>query len=202
MPKTGMEAIRRKALIEATVRAIHAGGFGGATIGAIAREAGVSTGLAHHYFGSKDRLLAATMRELFRRLGADIRARLAAASGPRERVSAILRGNLAAGQFEPEIVSAWLAFYMQAQGVPETRALLRLYYRRLQSNLAHALGELLPAPEARAVAGDLGALIDGFYLRRALWDGGPDAEAAIARAEAYVDLRVDAAAGPAGRTEE
>ncbi|HEU0221587.1 MAG TPA: transcriptional regulator BetI [Paracoccaceae bacterium] len=190
MPKVGMEPIRRKALIEATMRAIHAQGYCGVTIGAIAREAKVSNGLAHHYFGSKEQLLAATMRALYQRLGADIQARLAAARTPRDRLSAIIRGNLSAGQFEPAVVSAWLAFYMQAQTAPATRHLLRVYYRRLQSNLVHALRMLVPLPLAKAVAEDIGALIDGLYLRQALGALQPEPEAAIARVEDYLSLRL------------
>jgi TetR/AcrR family transcriptional repressor of bet genes len=190
MPKTGMEPIRRKALIEATIRAIHANGYCGVTVGAIAREAKVSKGLALFYFGSKQELLAETMRALYRQLGADIRAQLAAARTPRERISAIIRGNLAPGQFAPEVVSAWLAFYTQAQTSAEARKLLALYHRRLRANLAHALRAFLSRAEALAVAEDIGAFIDGASLRQSLGGTPPDPQAAVRRIEAYADLRI------------
>ncbi|WP_118137906.1 transcriptional regulator BetI [Oceanicella sp. SM1341] len=196
MPKQGMEPIRRKALIEATIRAIHSEGYCKVTIGAIAREAKVSTGLAHHYFGSKEQLLSATMRELYRQLGRDVREQLALAATPLERVSAIVRANLSTGQFRPEVVSAWLAFYMQAQTEPAAQHLLALYHSRMHSNLAHALGRLVAAPLAREIARDTGAMIDGYYLRRAL--GRPEAatEAAVARIEAFVARSISDAETP------
>ena len=62
MPKTGMEPLRRRELIGAAIESIHAQGMAQVTMGDIARRAGVSAGLAHHYFGGKDQLLSATMR--------------------------------------------------------------------------------------------------------------------------------------------
>src|SRR5918993_975251 len=60
MPKVGMEPIRRQQLIEATITSISRYGYADATISRISKEAGVSTGIVHHYFGSKDDLLEAT----------------------------------------------------------------------------------------------------------------------------------------------
>ena len=67
MPRIGMEPVRRKALIAAAIDAIHDRGMGQVTMGEIARRAGVSAALAHHYFGGKDQLLLATMRHLLAR---------------------------------------------------------------------------------------------------------------------------------------
>ena len=75
MPKVGMEPIRRKTLIEAAIAAIHDKGSLDVTISQIARHAGVSQGLAHHYFGSKEALLLAAMRHLLSEYGAAVRMR-------------------------------------------------------------------------------------------------------------------------------
>ena len=152
MPRIGMEPVRRKALIAAAIDAIHDRGMGQVTMGEIARRAGVSAALAHHYFGGKDQLLLATMRHLLTELGEEIQARLAAATTPRERLSAVIRGNFADGQFRPAVISAWLAFYVQAQNDPEARRLLRVYTRRLESNLVHALRELTTRENAHRIA--------------------------------------------------
>ena len=142
MPRIGMEPVRRKALIAAAIDAIHDRGMGHVTMGEIAKRAGVSPALAHHYFGGKDQLLLATMRHLLSELGEEVQSRLSAASTPQERISAVIRGNFSACQFRPAVISAWLSFYVQAQTDPEARRLLRIYTRRLESNLLHALSEL------------------------------------------------------------
>ncbi len=53
MPKLGMQSIRRRQLIDATLEAINEVGMHDATIAQIARRAGVSTGIISHYFRDK-----------------------------------------------------------------------------------------------------------------------------------------------------
>jgi len=190
MPRIGMEATRRKALIDATVETIHARGFGDATIAEIARRAGVSGGLAHHYFGSKAGLLNATMRALLADLSRETQARMAQADGPRARISAMIGASFAPDQFQPALISAWLAFYLQARTDPQTRRLLRIYHRRLVSNLAHAFRELLSADRARAAAEGTAALIDGLWLQRVFADGPPRPRTAVRRVEDYVERQL------------
>lgn len=178
MPRIGVEPLRRKALISAAIEAIHDRGMGQVTMSEIARRAGVSAALAHHYFGGKDQLLLATMRHLLSELGEEVQRNLAVAQSPAERLSAIIRGNFAAGQFRPAVISAWLAFYVQAQTDPEARRLLRVYTRRLESNLVHALRDLTGRERAAEIAEIAAALIDGSWIRRSLADHPPDPDEA------------------------
>ncbi len=64
MPKVGMQLIRRRQLIDATLEAINEVEMHDATIAQIARRAGVSTGIISHYFKDKNGLLEATMRDI------------------------------------------------------------------------------------------------------------------------------------------
>lgn len=59
-----MRAQRRGELIAAFARVLAARGFAGATIAAVAEEAGVAPGLVHHYFADKADLLASLLGEL------------------------------------------------------------------------------------------------------------------------------------------
>lgn len=190
MPKLGMEPLRRKALIDATISAIGERGSLDVTMSEIAGRAGVSSALAHHYFGAKDDLLQATMRHLLAELGGDTRAALRSAGSGQARVSAIIAVNFSEKQFQPETIAAWLAFYVEAQKAPELRRLLRIYARRLHSNLMSGLDRLLPRAEAEHTAEAIAALIDGFYIRRALKDGTPNAGSAIAIIEDYLTTKL------------
>jgi TetR/AcrR family transcriptional repressor of bet genes len=126
------------------------------------------------------------MRHLLAELGEEIQARLAAAATPHERLSAIIRANFAAGQFRPAVISAWLAFYVQAQTDKEASRLLRVYRRRLDSNLLFALRELTGRDHAVAIAEMAAALIDGLWIRRSLADADPDPQGAAALVERAV----------------
>lgn len=167
MPKAGVEPIRRAALMEATISEIGAQGTLDVTVAQIARRAGMSSALAHHYFGSKEAMFAAAMRHILTLYGAEVRGALSMARGPRARIEAIIRASFAPAQFRPEMVSAWLNFYVQAQRSAEARRLLHIYQRRLRSNLHHAFRQLDPA-QARTLTRGLAAMIDGLYIRQAL----------------------------------
>ena len=124
MPKLGMEPLRRKALVDATISEIGATGSLDVTVGRIARRAGVSSALAHHYFGGKDDLLLAAMRAILRDFGAEARTALAGVDGPRDRVAAVVRASFAPRNYRADVVAAWLNFYVFAQTDPQSARLL------------------------------------------------------------------------------
>ena len=190
MPKIGMEPLRRKALIDAAIAAIGNRGSLDVTMSDIASRAGVSSALAHHYFGAKDDLLNATMRHILAELGEDSVKALRKAETPRKRISAIIAVNFSAVQFRQDTVYAWLAFYVEAQHSAPLRRLLRIYARRLHSNLMSGLLPLMPQSEAARMAEAIAALIDGLYIRRALRDGLPNPSSAAALVEDYVDAKL------------
>lgn len=166
MPKLGMEPIRRTALVEATIAELASRGSLDVTVGQIAKRAGMSTALAHHYFGGKNQIFLAAMRQILRDFGAEVRRGLAKATTPKERAVALIEASFSPTCFSPRTVSAWMTLYAQAQTNPEMLRLLTLYQRRLKSNLSHALRS--QTPNADAAAETLAALIDGLYLRAAL----------------------------------
>jgi TetR/AcrR family transcriptional repressor of bet genes len=187
-----MAETRRRALIGAALKEISDRGSLDVTVAQIAGRAGVSPALAHHYFGGKEDLILATMRHLLAEFGDGVVAGLRRAESPRARLSAIIRGSFGPEQFHQATISAWLTFYAWALSSPGAARLLRLYQRRLHSNLLHALKALLPPADAVRVAEGLGALIDGVYLREAL-RGRPTAPAAaIAVIEDYLDRALEA----------
>ncbi|MEM7440523.1 MAG: transcriptional regulator BetI [Pseudomonadota bacterium] len=192
MPKLGMEPVRRKALIDATISEIGAAGSLDVTVGRIAKRAGMSSGLAHHYFGSKEQIFLAAMRHILSLYGAEVRRALAIANNPRARVTAVVEASFHRHNFDPETVAAWLNFYVYAQTVPDAQRLLRVYSRRLHSNLMFALRQLLPDAEADQLTRVVASLIDGFYIRRALHKKSASRTEIIAIIEAVVDRHLGA----------
>lgn len=185
MRKTKVESIRKAALVNAAISEIADAGTLEVTVGQIARRAGMSPTLAHHYFGSKEALFLAAMRHVLTVYGAEVRGALALARGPRARLDAIVRASFSATSFRRDMVGAWLNFYVLAQTVPEARRLLAVYQRRLRSNLVAALRPLVGA-EAGHVADRIGAMIDGVYLREALGQRAPDGQTAVAQVGAVI----------------
>lgn len=193
MPKIGMEPIRRKALVDAALKAIGDHGSLSVTMSEIARQAGVSPALAHHYFGSKEQLLIETMRAVLRQLGQDAAAALKAARTPRERLSAVIGVSFNESQFAPETVAAWLAFYVEAQRSEETRRLLAVYARRLNSNLCSALKKLVAKTDAERIAEGTAAMIDGLYISQGLRSAPISIDASVALTEDYINAQLSLA---------
>jgi TetR/AcrR family transcriptional repressor of bet genes len=189
MPKLGMEPLRRSALVEAAICEIGARGSLDVTVSQIAKRAGMSSALAHHYFGSKEQMFTAAMRHILSLYGAEVRGALGMAKSPRDRIEAIIRASFAPRQFQPETVSAWLNFYVQAQTSPDARRLLNIYQGRMRSNLRHAV-RLATGGDGRALTRGLAAMIDGLYLRQALADAPLDGEDAIAVLMNYLDTQL------------
>lgn len=189
-PTAGRPETRRRALIGATLREIADRGSLDVTVAQIAERAGVSSALAHHYFGAKEDLILATMRHLLRDFGAGAAAELRSAVGPRARLSGLVRASFAPDQFHRATIGAWLTFYAKALSSPAAARLLTVYQRRLRSNLIHELGAFMPREDAGHAADGVGALIDGVYLREALARRPTSPSAAIALVEDYLDMQL------------
>lgn len=191
MPKVGMEPIRKAALVKATITEIGRTGSLDVTVSQIAKRAGMSSALAHHYFGSKEQIFLAAMRHVLTLYGAEVRGALAAADDERGRINGIIRASFTTSNFRREVIGAWLNFYVLAQQQEEAARLLQVYQRRMQSNLVHALKPLV-GDRAEALAGGIGAMIDGVYIREALKHGTPDSVAAAAIVTDYLDRELEA----------
>ena len=189
MPKLGMEPIRKDALVKATIAEIGHSRSLDVTVSQIAKRAGMSSALAHHYFGSKEGLFLAAMRHVQSFYGAEVRAGLQGIRDPRQRLHAILQASFSDSNFQPESVSAWLNFWVLAQSVPQAQRLLAIYHKRLRSNLLFCLRGLEPA-RAEELATALAALIDGLYLRAALGAGVADGVEAVALAESFLQAQL------------
>jgi transcriptional repressor BetI len=174
MPTAGkrqaIEDIRRTELILAAHRVFMAHGLGGMTTARICKEAGMSPGILAYYFKGKDEVLFGMVRYNNRLLMADIVARLRRAVTPWERLLAIVEGNFPRGVFKRDAANAWVSVCAAAASDPKYGQLQRIFYKRLGSNLASALGGVLPADRLRQAVLGIGVMIDGLWLRKAADD--------------------------------
>nr|WP_298249681.1 transcriptional regulator BetI [uncultured Halomonas sp.] len=189
MPKVGMEPIRRQQLIKATMAAIDEVGLADVTVARIARHAGVSAGIISHYFGGKDGLLEATMRQILTDLGDAVAANRQELrhDTPRARLEAIIEGNFDRSQVTDPVAKTWLAFWASSMHKPRLARLQQINDRRLYSNLCAQFRCLMPLDEARLASRTLAAVIDGLWLRGALTPEGLHADGARRVALATLD---------------
>jgi len=174
-----MEPIRREALVKATIHEIGRVGSLDVTVSQIAKRAGMSSALAHHYFGGKEQIFLAAMRYTMGVYAAEVRGAMIMADSPRARIEGIIRASFSERNFRGDTVAGWMNFYVLAKTSVEAKRLLVIYHRRLRSNLMFDLRTLVGA-RAEGIAERLAALIDGVYLRESLGRDVPDRASAVA----------------------
>ena len=187
MPKVGMEPVRRDAIVQATIAALGETRSLDVTVSQIAKRAGMSSALAHHYFGGKEQIFLAAMRRILTDFGNEARGELRRAEQDK-RAHAVVRACFAPSCFSPDVIAAWMTFYVLAQTNTEALRLWRIYQARIRSNLICALRDHTQDPVFAAES--MIAQIDGLYIRAAL--GAPEApEIACTHALRVLDTLIE-----------
>ena len=173
-------------------------GAAGSTFDVVARDAGVSRGLLHYYFGSKERLLVEVVRRDCDARVAALEERLEAAGSVEEIVDTLAASLEAYVEDEPGAQAVLYELLSASRRSEEIRAELAELYRRWREHLAEVLArkesegvvELNASPEA--VASILFALGDGLGLQLVsdpAWDGSAALEAGRRAARGMLGAR-------------
>jgi AcrR family transcriptional regulator len=118
-PRKASREHRRSQLIEATIVCIAALGYSRTTLTAVAKAANLSHGLVNFHFETKEKLLAETLLHLAAEYRENWTAALTAASGgPAAELDALLRADFDPVICKPAKLSAWCAFWGEAQSRP------------------------------------------------------------------------------------
>jgi AcrR family transcriptional regulator len=182
-------------IVEAMRVSVAARGTAGATFDHVAREAGVSRGLLHYYFGSKERLLVEVVRRECEVRIARLEAGIAGADSAEDVLAALVRNFEDFLGEGPTIAVMTYEMATLGQRNDEIRAEMAELGRRTRSHLADALrakseaGVLQLRADADVVATFLFALADGVTVRRLCepeFDIGPLLAQCVAAARALL----------------
>ena len=186
-------AERRVQLIEATIEVIARLGFARTTLTEVARQADLSHGLVNFHFASKEGLLNETLGHLAEEYHANWTRALAEASAdPAARLDALLAADFDSAICTPTRLSAWCAFWGEAQSRPLYQARCGANDRAYKAALERVCRDLAsaggyagdPARTARA----LRVMLEGIWLDLVTMTGPQD------RADALRTVRAAAAA--------
>jgi AcrR family transcriptional regulator len=171
---TGRELSGEKAtrIVEAMRASVAERGISGSTFDVVARAAGVSRGLLHYYFGTKERLLVEAVRRETEIRGALLRESVTSAQGADELIDGLVRSFedlLGEGSSDVVMFYELLTLAQRNDGIA---AELSELSRTLRLELAGALRtgrdagvfELRAGPDE--VASFLLVLADGVMIRR------------------------------------
>jgi len=165
---TGDKAQR---IVDAMRRSVARRGSAGSTFDHVAREAGVSRGLLHYYFGSKEQLLVEVVRrDAELRMGV-LDDRLAEARTADDFIDLLVFSLEELVREDPDFITVVFEMFSLSQRNDEIAAELAELLRRTREHVAallaakHAEGVLHLHAEPEAIAEVLFALGDGIALR-------------------------------------
>jgi AcrR family transcriptional regulator len=183
-----LDSDKARRIVAAMRASVARRGAAGSTFDHVAREAGVSRGLLHYYFGSKERLLVEVVRHDAELRIESLEERLRGA----DTLDAVLEGlvvQLREFVEQDEVTHAVIHELLSAaRQNDEIRDELGEHYRRLRGRVAEILREkqangvvaLRAEPEAAAAV--LLAIADGFEVQTTIdseWDSAPTVGAAV-----------------------
>jgi AcrR family transcriptional regulator len=166
-----LDSDKARAIIEAMRASLGSRGAAGSTFDHVAHEAGVSRGLLHYYFGSKERLLVEVVRR-----DSDVRmesmaAALAGADSIEAIVQVLVRELRDLVAEDPAAHALVHELFSASRRNPEIRDELAELYRKLRGQVADVLrakeadGVVSLRGEPEAVAALFFALGDGLELQ-------------------------------------
>jgi AcrR family transcriptional regulator len=162
---------RAQRIVDAMRASVALRGAAGSTFDHVAREAGVSRGLLHYYFHTKERLLVEVVRRDTDIRLATLDAALADAHTADDFIEALVRSLEDMVEHDPGFVTLVFELFTAAQRNDEIRAEVAELYRRTREHVAELLeakqreGVLKLHDEPEAVAVALFALGDGMSMR-------------------------------------
>jgi len=194
MPRpTPFKEVRRRDFELAAYAAIRKYGFHNVTVAQVAAQLGMSQGNIHYYFKSKDELLEKAVRHMSLLLSGALLKALRQARTPRERLDAVIEGNLAPDVFDPPNARFWMAFGEQPRKSARQRRLQRVLERRTYSNFMAPLAQLVsPRSEAATLADELTLIVNGLWVRMATGEPPITRDEAVATARRFIDRELAA----------
>ena len=183
---------RRADLIAATARVLAREGTGGASVRAIAVEAGVSPGLVGHYFAGIDALIAATYAHVEHTVSEALDAAVAiAGADPRARLDAFVTASFSPPIASGELLATWTAFWSLVRSRADIAHQHDEQYAAFRARLEALLAECgLPAARLRHAAIAITALVDGLWLELCLSPEAFSADEADAIARSVLDALI------------
>ncbi|HSS32552.1 MAG TPA: TetR/AcrR family transcriptional regulator [Solirubrobacterales bacterium] len=175
---------KAKRIVDAMRTSVAQRGAAGSTFEHVAREAGVSRGLLHYYFGTKERLLVEVVRRDAELRVARLDEMLAKAKTADDVLDVLVSSLMDMIDNEPGFFLLLYELFSAGRRNPDIQREVGQLFERTRTHVAevlqvkHSEGVINPRFEAEAIVSYLFALGDGFALQ-ALSDPARDNSAAI-----------------------
>ena len=181
---------RRRQLLEAARRSVVQHGLARTTLATVAKEAGLSQGVAVFYFKSKGGLLAETLRAHYQAYTDTWQAALEkAGTEPRDRLMALIDADFSSAVCSPDALSVWFAFWGELKVTPQYAEIAQSFddvrAESVQDACRRIFTQASPAQIAE-IALWIDTLTDGFWQTQHLHAGRVSRREAAASTKDFV----------------
>ncbi|MEW2912397.1 TetR family transcriptional regulator C-terminal domain-containing protein [Leisingera sp. JC11] len=160
--------MRRRQILDATLKSIVANGLAKTTLATVANEAGLSQGVAVFYFKSKTGILTEALRDQYQTYEAHWQAALDKAPGdPAARLRTIIEADFSPKICNPSALAIWFAFFGEQNFVPQYAEITSEYEEirsKMLSRICHQLAPDNPG-KAEMAGGWIDSLTDGYWQK-------------------------------------
>jgi TetR/AcrR family transcriptional regulator, transcriptional repressor of bet genes len=162
---------RRQEIVNGLMQAMADKGYEKASIQSIAKAAGLSPGLIHYHFKTKQEILIALIHQISEQAAQRFTLLADAAGNTQQQLDAYIDAALALGDgSNPEAVTAWVIIGAEAVRIEEVRALYQQIIRQHSQQLSELLqqaaaenGVTLNPSQTADIAAFVIASIEGSY---------------------------------------
>ncbi len=162
---------RRQEIVNGLMQAMADKGYEKASIQSIAKAAGLSPGLIHYHFKTKQEILIALIHQISEQAAQRFTLLAEAAGNAQQQLDAYIDAALALGDgSNPEAVTAWVIIGAEAVRIEEVRALYQQIIRQHSQQLSELLqqaaaenGMTLSPSQTADISAFVIASIEGSY---------------------------------------
>jgi TetR/AcrR family transcriptional regulator, transcriptional repressor of bet genes len=168
MPRPSNTETRRQQIVEGLMSVMSTSGYGGATIPLIAKAAGLTTGLVHYHFDTKQSILIELVNYLVRLVDERF-AEISTDAKSAAHLTNYINANLAYGKgADPVAVACWISIGAEAVNQPEVRLAYQQATKHRLTTLENICEQILRAEnrkiqKKREIALGIIAAIEGSY---------------------------------------
>jgi TetR/AcrR family transcriptional repressor of bet genes len=159
---------RRSEIVNAFLKVMAEEGYAKATIQAIAKEAGLRSGLIHYHFKHKQEILIELVKQVSASAQARYESLLIDATTPQEKIKAFIDARLAKGDSaDPQTVAAWVVIGTEAIRQQEVRVeyekVIGMQQELLEKLIASTYASKRVTPSIKKIAAIVLAAIEGAF---------------------------------------
>jgi AcrR family transcriptional regulator len=187
--------VRRRQLIEATLRCLAELGHAGTSVRAVCARAGVSPGLVTHHFEGIDDLIAAAYAHVGDQVADMLDSAMAeAGEDPLARLRAFIDASFRPSMLDSDLLQVWLAFWSLVRRDPRIRTIHADIYGGYRQSLEKLVGDIAESRkldlDVRLAVLGFTAMMDGLWLEYCLDPTAFTAEEASRIAHGWIDTLI------------